>query len=227
MKKFLLLFLVFFAGSLVSCSSDKKSDSSSIPAAVQTSYATTTGAVDVLLAKINAAMPSFPGSMQPSSSLGKVLKLSKTKLGAPNYSSTSGSYTDTNGYFSATWSYDNTTSGSGSYTYTLNIIKDYTVTLDDGTSFTFKAGGTDTQTYASTYSTSGNIETYTDKYVDTANFPYSYAGASHTFGWSINITDAGTYNSSTYVASGTETMSGTLTYDGTSYTFSESSKYSY
>jgi hypothetical protein len=118
----------------------------------------------------------------------------------------SGSYTDPTSSFTVTWSY---VSSTGVWDYTISIIKDYTVTINGSDSFTFKVGGSE--------HFRGSFTATDFSYTDTASFPYVYHSASHTIGWSIQSTE--TFATSTY------SLSGTITYDGTAYPFSESGKY--
>ena len=107
--------------------------------------------------------------------------------------------TVTNDYYTVSWSYNDTTK---TLSYTVTIIADYTVTTEDEKSLTLKAGGTDTCTIIE------NNSSYA--IADAGNFPYVFNDKSHTIGWNFDMTETDT----------SLTISGTVTFDGTEYSYS-------
>jgi Na+-transporting NADH:ubiquinone oxidoreductase subunit NqrF len=207
MKKFFIMFSIIALGIFVNCGGDEKSSSKAdtVPEqALEVNYA-----IDEAISTILSTVPDFPAEFD-STSYSSVQKRISTSI---NKSVQNATYYDTGvkatANFEVKWSYNDDVSANPQvYTYTFTFLKDYTVTLTSGESFTFKSGGYETYTL-------NMYNNNTGTYTTSANYPYTYNG-NHTIGWTFNGSESDTAYS----------ISGSITFDGTSYPFEESGTYS-
>jgi hypothetical protein len=197
MKKFFVVFSVLVLGFFINCG-DKEESKKEVPAQVIEANTIVSEEID----KILSSVPSFPAAFNSVSyaSVKSKIGINKTIQNVAFYDTGDAATAK----YKVTWSYnDDATANPKVYTYSFTFLKDYTVTLTNGGTFTFKAGGTESYTL-------NMYNNNTGTYTTTANYPYSYNG-DHTIGWTFNGTESDTASS----------VSGSITYDGTTYTFEE------